>query len=272
MASLFTKVCNLNNTCIIGDVHSSPSQLKDVLAQAEARGINQFVFLGDLWDRGVDPNGVIDILDELKAAGKLHTLIMGNHCWKFYRYYHQDPTSKHKINMNHEQVVTLNSLKPDVDHRFLKLEEESRIACVVDPINKIFVSHAAGGRPFRLCEKMRNDAASNGSVEEFLDNNMNRTFVLNRNLADRMLYGIVHKDNQVDGQRPVREGITRHPDDDLEGWKYIYGHIHAGTYFPENGNQNSICIDFCCGEPDGQLVAAIFADGKVDFISAAEKT
>ncbi len=62
---------------IFADVHSNREALEACLADAQARGAERFVFLGDLVGYGADPGYVVDLVTRLRAAGAI--VIKGNH-------------------------------------------------------------------------------------------------------------------------------------------------------------------------------------------------
>lgn len=61
-------------TAVISDIHSNPAALNAVLKDAEDKGCNKVVCLGDIVGYGYDPNGCIDICRE-----KGIECYMGNH-------------------------------------------------------------------------------------------------------------------------------------------------------------------------------------------------
>lgn len=249
----------IENVCVIGDIHSSPKQLKEVIAIANSKGIDSFIFLGDLVDRGVDPNEVIDIVHELVTIGKALVLI-GNHDMKFIKYF-----SKVNVTMNSQQQETLKLLKDDRIPKFLEIFSEELVA-IYDPKNKTMLSHAAAGRPLNLLRHLLDDVNKDRSFEKLTLEDMFSTvpsIVLPKKRVGNFLYGITNGDTE-DGF-PVRLPITKQVDDDLDGWLYAHGHIHAGQLFPENGNKKVLCLDFSCGELGGNLVGIVFKDGKPSF-------
>lgn len=59
---------------IISDIHSNPTALESVLKDAESKGCERIVCLGDIVGYGYDPNTCIDILRERKIE-----CFLGNH-------------------------------------------------------------------------------------------------------------------------------------------------------------------------------------------------
>lgn len=62
---------------VIGDVHGCADQLEKLL-KILPRGIQEYIFTGDVVNRGPDTQRVLDILCELRLSKKV-TLIQGNH-------------------------------------------------------------------------------------------------------------------------------------------------------------------------------------------------
>lgn len=62
---------------LLSDVHGNLQALQACLADAEARGANRYVFLGDLVGYGADPHGVVDIVREHVSRGAV--AVRGNH-------------------------------------------------------------------------------------------------------------------------------------------------------------------------------------------------
>jgi diadenosine tetraphosphatase ApaH/serine/threonine PP2A family protein phosphatase len=62
---------------LLSDIHANREALDACLADAQKRGAEQFVFLGDLVGYGADPAYVIDKIAGLREAGAL--VIKGNH-------------------------------------------------------------------------------------------------------------------------------------------------------------------------------------------------
>ena len=54
---------------LLSDVHGNLQALHACLADAEARGANRYVFLGDLVGYGADPHGVVDIVRDHVSRG-----------------------------------------------------------------------------------------------------------------------------------------------------------------------------------------------------------
>lgn len=62
---------------LLSDIHANDLALEACLAEAEALGAGQLVFLGDLVGYGPEPEGVVQRIADLTAAGAI--TIMGNH-------------------------------------------------------------------------------------------------------------------------------------------------------------------------------------------------
>lgn len=249
----------IENVCVIGDIHSSPKQLKEVVALANSRGIDNFIFLGDLLDRGVDPNEVIDVVHDLVVNNKALVLI-GNHDMKFIKHF-----SKAIVTMNFQQQETLKLLKDDRIPKFIEIFSEELVA-IFDPTNKLMMSHAAAGRPLNILRHLLDDVNKERSYDKLSLEDMFVTvpsITLSKKRVGNFLYGITNGDTE-DGF-PVRMPITKSLGDNLDSWQYVHGHIHSGNLFPENGNKSVCCLDYCCGELGGCLVGLVFKDGKPSF-------
>ncbi len=79
----------------IGDIHGHLDKLEDALDKIERDGgpDAQIVFLGDLVDRGLDSQGVIELLRAGMAAGRNWTAVRGNHDRMFSYFLEDQPRS-----------------------------------------------------------------------------------------------------------------------------------------------------------------------------------
>jgi predicted phosphodiesterase len=241
---------DLTNVAVIGDIHSSLDNLQNILKLIEVDKRKKLITLGDIWDRGNEPNEVIDILYDLYTCGKLIPII-GNHDVKHIRHF----TENKNYNLGTQQEATLNKLTKESIDKFVEIYRED-IVCIYDPIMKIFLSHGPGGRPQNILyknyenERIIIGGQPNVTFEEFILKD-------NHNVAKKhistLLYGITNGDKTMDGF-PVRLPIIKDINDNLEGWVYCYGHIHSSNFYPEK-NKSCICLDFC--SPTGKIGAAI---------------
>lgn len=250
--------CNINNVCIIGDVHSSPNELQHVINKAKKNNIDNFIFLGDLWDRGYDPNGVVDIIYNLKEKAKV---IVGNHDYKFLRHFDGS-----EVVIAEQQQQTLSKITESSIDRFRTIFQDGIVA-MFDPINKIFMSHGAAGRPLNILRHLLDDVNRERIVGDkiTLDDmfRMVKEIPIQKKRYGNFMYGKTNGDT-INGL-PVRLPITTNEEDSLDGWTYFYGHIHASNIFPENGNKHSVCLDYCCGESKGKLAGLLLRDNKVSL-------
>jgi diadenosine tetraphosphatase ApaH/serine/threonine PP2A family protein phosphatase len=67
----------LSLLALLADIHGNREALDACLADAEARGAEQFVFLGDLVGYGADPAYAVELVAEKRRAGAL--AVLGNH-------------------------------------------------------------------------------------------------------------------------------------------------------------------------------------------------
>jgi hypothetical protein len=249
---------DLENVAIIGDIHSSLDNIKSILELVEVDKRKKIITLGDIWDRGEYPNEVINILYDLYTCGKLIPII-GNHDAKHLRHFAEPG----RYNLGTQQEFTLNKLTKDSIKKFVEIYQED-IICIYDPIKKIFLSHAPGGRPRNILyknyesERVVIGGQSNVSFEEFL---MKSSHTISRKYVSTLLYGITNGDKTMDGF-PVRIPILKEATDTLDGWTYIYGHIHSSNFYPEK-SKSCICLDFC--SPVGKIGGAIINKDEIDL-------
>ena len=244
------KKCDFTNSCVFGDVHSSLENLKNILVLLDTDNRKKVISVGDIWDRGTEPNEVVDIIYDLFTKGNFIPLV-GNHESKFIRYL----TDSKTVSMGSQQTATLSLLTDDSKRKFLEIYAEE-IVCAYDPLMKIFITHGPGGRPHRILYKNYEayrvviGGQASISFEDFLI--LESHNVAKKHIAT-LLYGITNGDKNSEGF-PIRQPIAKSNTDDLEGWRYIYGHIHSNAFHPD-GNTNLICLDFC--SPIGKVGGCI---------------
>lgn len=237
---------DLTNVGILGDIHSSLENLNSILSLLEVDKRKKIITIGDTWDRGKEPNEVINIMYDLYTTGKLIPIV-GNHDMKFIKYLHNSK----EVVMGSQQRGTIELITDESKAKFIEIYSEE-IVSIYDPIMKIFVSHGPGGRPERILTKNYESSRilmggiPNISFDEFL---LKDSHIVAKKHIATLLYGITNGDKTVEGF-PVRHPITKSEEDDLDGWKYIYGHIHASNFHPEVNNR-CICLDFC--SPEGKI-------------------
>ena len=253
---------NIKSVCIVADVHSCYNSLVSIVDQAHSRGIDKFLLLGDLWDRGDMPNETISFVYDMVEMGDM-TVILGNHCYKYIRKFNN---SGSKVNISSEQEKTLALITEDTIEKFKKIFTDVPIIGVYDPERKIFLSHA-GCRPndFLLADWRKNPNNKNvpGTYTDFLNSKEDK--IIDKKYGTALLYG--NTDGSVnESGKPTRLPLTKNIDDDLDGWITIFGHSHQNCFYPEGGNKHSICLDFCSGESEigGKLAALIIpASGEI---------
>ena len=246
---------SVRNVCIIGDVHSSPNELRSIIKKSKDKGITRFISLGDLWDRGYDPNGVTEIIHEMIKNNELD-IIMGNHDYKFIRHF-----AGQKVSISHEQTETLDKLTQKSIELLYDIFIDQPVA-IYDPFTKVFISHAFGGRPYNILRQdhRKNPAYSQMTFESYIHCVDDKVF--DKKHVSNLLYGITNGLTTENG-RPVRLPITKSIDDELDGWVYVAGHHHYACLFPENGNKHCVCVDFCSGEPGGKLAGLIVKENGI---------
>jgi hypothetical protein len=62
------------STWIVGDVHGCAAELADLASRIGPTGDDRLLLVGDLFDKGPDPVGVLHVMDELGARA-----VLGNH-------------------------------------------------------------------------------------------------------------------------------------------------------------------------------------------------
>ena len=108
---------DLKNVGIFGDVHAALGNLTNILTLIDVANRSKIISLGDIWDRGTEPNEVINIIHDLYKADKLIP-ILGNHELKFLRYFTEP---KSQVVMGSQQVATLNLLTQESKNKFVDL-------------------------------------------------------------------------------------------------------------------------------------------------------
>lgn len=238
--------CDFTNVCVIGDVHSSLENLKNILHLLDINNRKKVISVGDIWDRGNEPNEVVDIIYDLFTKGNFIPLV-GNHESKFIRFFNDSKT----VSMGSQQNATLSLLTEESKRKFLEIYAEE-IVCAFDPIMKIFITHGPGGRPYKILYKNYEGhrvvigGQSSISFDDFLL--LDSHVVAKKHIAT-LLYGITNGDKNNEGF-PIRLPITKSNTDNLEGWRYIYGHVHGNNFHLED-NTNLICLDLC--SPTGKV-------------------
>jgi hypothetical protein len=241
---------DLTNVGVIGDIHASLTNLNNILNLIDYKNRRKVISVGDIWDRGLEPNEIIDLLYDLYTTNKLIPII-GNHDNKFLRYF----ANPNKIQLGEQQKATLALLKEESITKFKEIFSED-IVSIYDPIRKIMISHAPGGRPYKILYKnyeslvIQIGGQRALTFEEFL---LKDNHLVDKKHISTLLYGITRGDKTPEGF-PVRLPITNSETDDLDGWKYIYGHIHATNFYPEV-NTRLMCLDF--NSPTGKIGGAI---------------
>ena len=69
----------MSRTWVVGDLHGCAGELAALLQRLELRAGDRFLSCGDLFHRGPDPLGVMELLQELPGRGVDFGLVLGNH-------------------------------------------------------------------------------------------------------------------------------------------------------------------------------------------------
>lgn len=242
------KIMNLDvsNVCVLGDIHSSIHELESVVSQSIALGVDKFISVGDLVDRGEYPNEVIQLVSDLIKDNKL-SIFFGNHDWKLIKHFRGQ-----KVNITEEQELTLKLLTSKSVDLYLDMFKENPIA-IYDPVKRFFLSHA-GGRPHNiLFNDYRKSLHSFTTFNEYLFDTKDK--FINKKYVDNLMYGTTNGQFNAAG-RPIRIPLVIDSNDDLDNWVAIFGHIHANKLFPE-GNMRAVCVDYSCSELGGTLCGLI---------------
>lgn len=243
---------DVSNVCIIGDTHSGIRELESVISQARARGISKFISVGDLVDRGEYPNEVISLISQMIKNKELN-IFYGNHDYKLIRHFRGQ-----KVNIATEQELTLKAMTPKSVEVYLDIFQDNPIA-IYDPVKRIFLSHAAGGRPATILYQDYKKSTLNrfNTFNEYLFDTKDK--YIDKKYVSNLMYGITNGDSDATTGRPIRLPLTKDNDDMLDFWTIIFGHIHSNELFPE-GNRRVVCIDYSCSEPGGTLCGLIIGD------------
>jgi protein phosphatase len=224
---------------IIGDVHGCHVLLLEIIAKLENIGIEKFVFLGDLVDRGPQSFEVVQTVSNLVTQGRAISVI-GNHDWKLLRF-----LDGKDVRMGNEQLATLKSIGDerldDFKNNYINIFKDMNIF-LIDEENRFIISHAISLRPKKVHDIIT-DSKSN----------------INKNFWTGFLYGKSESHALGVDAFPKRLPISYNSEDDMDGWKSIVGHYHTKDLYLENGNKNVICVDFCAGE-GGRLAALTFTE------------
>jgi predicted phosphodiesterase len=235
-------------TAFIADVHGCHTLLIELLAKLDKMGVEKFVFLGDLVDRGPHPYEVVETVYKLVLEGRA-TVLMGNHDWKYIRVF----DGKHPT-MKEDQEETLYNVG---EHRMEAFKNNYKgifkdfNIFLIDADKKFVISHAIAMRPKKIYN-MLNDP----------------TKTLAKWFWTGFLYGKSDNTMDEDGY-PHRLPITYDEHDDLDGWKCIVGHYHANELYLERGNKNVLCVDFCAGE-GGKLAALTFTEEMLPVLTFSD--
>lgn len=213
------------NTAIIADIHQCNSMLMKLIDTCREAGVNNFIFLGDILDRGEDAVGTVKTLIDIKD---ISTFLIGNHDYKLTRY-----AEGRGVTLTDEQSHNVTILKENgIFDEYINFFSQEWVA-ILDEEQKVMLSHAPGGRPARFMEKYNK-------------------LELGKNDFSRVIYGITTGDT-LNG-RPVRMPLTERSTDNLDGWVLIHGHTHGNRLYSEI-SKNVMCLDFLAGEPDGRVAA-----------------
>lgn len=142
---------------LLGDIHANIQGLEACLADARARGAQQFALLGDLVGYGADPIAVVERAQELAASGAL--LVKGNH--------DELAVSPPK------QVLTLGDITAAWTHAQLSASQRQFLNQLPMTVQheSIFLVHASADAPelWRYVDDERSASASLDATAELAD-------------------------------------------------------------------------------------------------------
>jgi diadenosine tetraphosphatase ApaH/serine/threonine PP2A family protein phosphatase len=213
----------------IGDVHGCLNELKSLISLLSLTKDDTVVLLGDLVDRGSDPEGVIRYVKQLAADGfNVHT-ILGNHDAKVIRYhYHQLKkleTPEYNIPMRHNAT-------------WVELSSDSLEYLNGCP-HAVFMPNEETMEPFPLCFVHAGLSPSlfGQEANAFI---RNRYFI--KNAKDHRLTPV--KLVKIDGIWYVPEGAKPWYEYWDGHWTVLYG--HSVCFDPEIKNNTVGCDGGCC--------------------------
>jgi len=218
------------NTAILSDIHACNDMLVKALEVCRDSGVKNYIFLGDILDRGPKPLETLKTLLDIK---EISTFLMGNHDRKYIFW-----SYGRGVGLSPEQAATIDLFNrdgPDTLRQFCDLFYQEYVA-LIDEDNKIMLSHAPGAKPARFVEKYHKHE-------------------IGKNDFSRLLFGLTNGDTE--NGLPVRLQLSERCDDDLGGWHLYHGHTHGNRLFTEP-SPNIFCLDFKAGQPDGRLACRVF--------------
>ena len=243
---------NLENVAVIGDIHAVLENLNNILTKVEIEKRNKLVIVGDVLDRGNDVNDVNEVIDVLYNLRHKLIPILGNHDIKLIKHFNNE-----KVHLGEQQQRTIQIIDDEHIKKYVEIFKDEIVA-VYDPAQKIFISHAPGGRPRNILYNNYTHIVPSvgGSFLKTFDDFLNEeSHSVQKKHISTLLYGITNGDKDERGF-PIRHPITSDPTDDLESWIYFFGHIHSDRFYSED-NKNVICLDFCSGSEGGVIGGAV---------------
>lgn len=126
-------------THIIGDIHGCKAELVELVGilTADQSVVHEFVFVGDLVDKGPDSPGVVKFVREL-AENNAVVLVIGNHEERHYRYRKTLAEGRPCVMARQEEMSAITAGLSSDDCRFL----DSAIAFAKIPQYNVLVVHA----------------------------------------------------------------------------------------------------------------------------------
>ena len=128
---------------VVGDVHGCLEELRQLLYQCDYdRQYDRVIFVGDLVDRGPDPRGVVNLVQDMKLEG-----VKGNHEEKLIRWRKHE--AKKKLNPKHKNPMQKPHPDRQVQWESFTDEEIAYLDSLPDylMINEQWVVVHAGLRP-----------------------------------------------------------------------------------------------------------------------------
>lgn len=125
-------------TAIIGDIHGMLDQFKELVLLLEAEGVERFVLLGDLVDKGPKSAEVVAFARELFLQYRESVLVMGNHEEKHARFRkHAEQNTGRQYKMYGWKE--LQSITDDLSRKDIEFLESAVLYCKLPAYNAICV-------------------------------------------------------------------------------------------------------------------------------------
>lgn len=105
----------MKKSCVIGDIHGAIDELRELVLELKSRGVEEFYFVGDFFDKGSAENCVAALRFAQELGGKS---VLANHEASYLRYKkHEDkraidPKYKNPMSFNENKLAIYEQLSP----------------------------------------------------------------------------------------------------------------------------------------------------------------